>query len=93
MQNILQTNHKSNQPQPNQGNFQQNGGPGGQKKQFKWEDWQTEKKGESIQREGRTWWWCPQHNEGKGLYVRHKPENHGKWLASKNGGPPFREQD
>ena len=70
MQNILQTNHKSNQPQPNQGYFQQNDGPGGQKKQFKYEDWQTEKKGNSIQREGGTWWWCPQHNEGKGLYVR-----------------------
>ena len=34
MQNILQTNHKSNQPQPNQGYFQQNDGTGEQKKQF-----------------------------------------------------------
>ena len=35
--------------------------------------------GASVEKEGRTWYWCPKHH-GKdydGLYVTHKPEDHG----------------
>ena len=35
--------------------------------------------GARVKKEGRTWYWCPQH-DGKdydGLYVTHKPEDHG----------------
>ena len=32
---------------------------------------------------GKSWYWCPFHNNGKGLYVTHKPENHGLWAEQK----------
>ena len=60
-----------------------NGGGGGGNSKFEPPEWQMTKKGEKIQHDGKTWWWCPNHNEGKGLYVRHKPENHEKWVESK----------
>ena len=34
-------------------------------------------------KDGKEWWWCPQHNDKKGLYVRHKPEDHGKPFVPK----------
>ena len=40
-----------------------------------------------------TWWWCSKHRDGKGMYVRHKPENHVKWLKMKKGVPRFVETD
>ena len=86
MQNIMSANLK--QPAPPQNQYQGTGN-----KKPRWEEWQMEKKGETVQHNGKTWWWCPQHNDGKGLYVRHKPENHDKWLKSKTGGPAFREQE
>ena len=40
---------------------------GGMKKTF----------GDSVEKSGKTWFWCPhQHNDGKGMYVTHKPEEH-----------------
>ena len=66
---------------------------GGANSKPKYQEWQTKKEGDSIQHDGKTWWWCSQHREGQGLYVRHKPENHDKWLAMKKGGPAFRETD
>ena len=45
---------------------------------------------DSIQKEGRTWYWCPHHKvEGSydGLYVTHKPEEHEEW---KNNRSQFR---
>ena len=44
--------------------------------------WRTEKKGDSVQRDGKTWWWCPHHKkEGlfDGLYMTHKPSEHDEW--------------
>lgn len=89
MTQLMQAVMNSKGTQPSQ-NTQPSGGGG---RKARWEEWQTEKKGDSIQHNGKTWWWCPQHRDGKGLYVRHKPENHDKWLASKTGGPAFREQE
>ena len=55
----------------------------------KYQEWQTKKEGDSIQHDGKTWWWCPKHRKGEGLYVRHKPENHDKWHAMRGGPPPY----
>ncbi len=41
-------------------------------------EWQHKKIGPSVKVEDKTWWWCPKHCGGKGLYVKHKPENHDK---------------
>ena len=32
--------------------------------------------GDSIEKYGRTLYWCPKHNKGKGIYVTHRPEDH-----------------
>ena len=45
-------------------------------------EWRTIKKGDKVDRDGKTWWWCPKHKaEGlfDGLYVTHKPEDHDEW--------------
>lgn len=34
--------------------------------------------GDTVEKDGKTWFWCSQHNDGKGLYVTHRPEDHGK---------------
>ena len=40
--------------------------------------------GESVERDGKKWHWCPhQHNNGKGMYVTHKPEDHTQWREMK----------
>ena len=52
--------------------------------------WRMKKTEDSIQKEGRTWYWCPHHKvEGsyEGLYVTHKPEEHEEW---KNNRSQFR---
>ena len=66
-----------------------NGGGGtsnqrpGTKEKWTPDEWQITNKGESIEHEGKTWWWCPRHREGKGMYVTHKPEDHDTWAAAK----------
>ena len=59
------------------------GGGGGGNGNTRFAAWQTEHKGDSIVRNGKTWWFCKHHNDGKGLYVRHPPSDHEKWAASK----------
>ena len=40
--------------------------------------------GDKTERDGLTWYWCHhQHNDGKGMYVTHKPEDHTTWLERK----------
>jgi len=49
-------------------------------------EWRTEKKGSKVDRDGKTWWWCPHHKaEGlfDGLYVTHKPEDYDEWKQNK----------
>ena len=37
----------------------------------------------------KIWWWCPSHNDGKDLYVRHPPKDHDKWFhLKKNRSDP-----
>ena len=69
----------SNNQQRNNGG----GGGGGNNNTNRgpWE-WQMKKKGDKIVVDQKTWWWCPDHNKGKGMYVRHKPENHAAWKNS-----------
>ena len=64
------------------GNGGTKGGSHSQGRPFTYEEWQTNKTTDSIVKNGRTWWWCPNHNEGKGLYVRHPPQDHDKWKAA-----------
>ena len=44
-------------------------------------EWRLKKTlGDKVDKDGNTWYWCPhQHNDGKGMYVTHKPEDHTKW--------------
>ena len=86
---ITGSKDKGNNNQRGPGNS--NGGGGGGNSKFEPPEWQITKRRKKIQHDGKTWWWCPNHNDGKGLYVRHKPENHEKWAASK--GQRFRYTD
>ena len=57
---------------------------------FKIEEWRlTKTHGETVQRDGKQWWWCPRHNEGKGMYVRHPPGEHDEWHAAKKSGNTY----
>ena len=53
-----------------------------------YEEWQLMKVGDTKIINDKTWRWCPQHNKGKGLYVRHPPGDHAKWLRSKRNCHP-----
>ena len=49
------------------------------------EKWRlTKTLGDKVERDGRTWYWChKQHNDGKGMYVTHHPDDHTAWLERK----------
>ena len=56
------------------------------KPQLRIPEWRTIKKGDKVDKDGKTWWWCPHHKaEGlfDGLYVTHKSEDHDKWKKDK----------
>lgn len=59
-----------------------NGNSNSSERKSMYADWQTTKTTDQITKDGKPWWWCPNHNKGQGLYVRHKPENHAQWQAS-----------
>ena len=40
-------------------------------------------------KDGKKWWWCKQHNNGKGMYVRHPPHEHSDWAARKKAGQKY----
>ena len=61
------------------------GNPGGGERKSMYADWQITKSTDKIMKDDKPWWWCPNHNKGQGLYVRHKPENHAKWQESLEG--------
>ena len=52
------------------------------------ESWRMNKKSDSIERDGKTWFWCPDHflkGVFDGLYMLHKPgAGHQEWLERKN---------
>ena len=79
MQSCLQTgNNNGGNSNTNTGS----GNPGSNERKSMYADWQTTKTTDQITKDGKPWWWCPNHNKGQGLYVRHKPENHAQWQAS-----------
>ena len=50
-------------------------------------EWRTIKKGEKLDKDGKTWWWCPHHKkEGlfDGLYMPHKASEHDEWKKKKD---------
>ena len=57
------------------------GGASGDQNSYK--EWQLKKTGDTKTVNCKTWWWCPSHNDGKGIYVCHPPGNHDRWLHSK----------
>ena len=53
---------------------QPSGGNGGNPKQITIDEWRKKKTlGDSVERDGAKYWWCPNHQNGKGLYVKHPP--------------------
>ena len=49
-------------------------------------EWRTKKGKDKVEKDGKTWWWCPHHKrEGyfDGLYMPHKPCDHDKWAENK----------
>ena len=56
---------------------------------YKIAEWRFDKKGDTPQRDGKKWWWCPKHNSGKGMYVRHPPEEHDDWERLKKSGGKY----
>jgi hypothetical protein len=43
------------------------------------EEWRkTKTLGDETIKDGKHFYWCPQHQDGKGLYVTHHPQDHGK---------------
>lgn len=51
-------------------------------------EWRNKKSfGDSTNRDGKQWYWCPhQHNDGKGMYVTHRPDKHVEWKDNKSRG-------
>ena len=49
--------------------------------------WRVIKKGDTIQVDGRTYWWCKKHKDyhgrWNGMYVLHKPEDHDAVMAAR----------
>ena len=44
----------------------------------------TKTLGNKVEKDGKTWHWChKQHNDGKGMYVTHHPDNHTEWQERK----------
>ena len=56
--------------------------------QWKPEEWLIKNVGPSIEKDGKTLYWCPHHTGPQktwpGMYMPHKPEDHDKWQAKKD---------
>ena len=49
--------------------------------------WCMKKTEPMIQKEGKTWYWCPKHVSPckyDELYATHKPEDHDEWVKNRN---------
>jgi hypothetical protein len=57
-------------------------------------EWRKTKSfGDSVEKDGRQWHWCSiRHNNGKGLYVTHKEEDHYSKYPPKSGTVPSTEK-
>jgi hypothetical protein len=58
-------------------------------------EWRKTKSfGDSVTKDGRDWHWCSiKHNNGKGMYVTHREEDHGNFRRSKKDAPPATNSD
>ena len=83
MQQLMQSCMQAgNNNSGNRNTNTEGGNQGGGERKSMYADWQITKTTDKIMKDDKPWWWCPNHNKGKGLYVRHKPENHAKWQES-----------
>lgn len=57
------------------------------------EEWQFGKVGDTKQMYNKTWWWCSEHNNGQGMYVRHPPADHETWRQKKKTGERYTAPD
>ena len=86
MQQLMQSCMQAgNNNSGNRNTNTEGGNQGGGERKSMYADWQITKTTDKIMKDDKPWWWCPNHNKGKGLYVRHKPENHAKWQESLAG--------
>ena len=86
MQQLMQSCMQAgNNNSGNRNTNTEGGNQGGGERKSMYADWQITKTTDMIMKDDKPWWWCPNHNKGKGLYVRHKPENHSKWQESLAG--------
>ena len=72
----LATAQASNQNSRNQSNFQP------KDKSQVIAEWRMTKSSDSLEREDKTWDWCPKHvvpGKYDGLYITHPPEEHDNW--------------
>ncbi len=61
-----------------------NGNNSGGTKKYQVEEWMTKKTDNQVLSNGKPWWWCTYHNDGKGMYVLHHPNDHSKWKQAKD---------
>ena len=86
MQQLMQSCMQAgNNNSGNRNTNTEGGNQGGGERKSMYADWQITKTTDKIMKDDKPWWWCPNHNKGQGLYVRHKPENHAKWQESLAG--------
>lgn len=46
------------------------------------DQWKLVFKGKTVVHKNKTFWWCSKHDDGKGMYVCHPPEDHDKCRAA-----------
>ena len=56
---------------------------------FKIEEWRFAKDLDTMKADGKMWWWCPKHNDGKGMYVRHPPHEHDESVERRRAGQKY----
>ena len=74
------TDHKSSTYQRNQNNNQKD-------RLQAIAEWRMTKGAEMVERDGKTWYWCPHHvvpGKYDGLYVTHKAVDHDKWKKKRD---------
>jgi hypothetical protein len=80
LESQLKSNYNSNKS-----NEKNNNRSNGNNKYLEIAEWRKKKSfGTSVEKDGRQWHWCSRHNNGNGLYVTHKEEDHDTFYANKN---------
>jgi len=77
----------STQSQQSNSKSNDNKSGGNNSKYLTIEDWRMKKGEQTVERDGKTWHWCPKPvspGRNDGLYVTHKPEDHEEWAKNRN---------